>query len=324
MEMADRSGSVGNYRYGFQGQEKDDEIKGEGNSINYKFRMHDPRLGRFFAVDPLAVISSGDSPYMFAGNSPIFMVDVEGLYKYPVTVNYNGHTYLLEFNSRNTQKVKIKLVGEGRERWQSIEYKTRNPLRLKKGLASIGLLKSYTANTIAEGGDVNIMYESFWWSSAGFRVDALKVINAALDEDNGVSLNIIGGHRISGNHPDNRGNNDRAFKIEHFIFIHGCTAIILPILKTYHDSPWFSDEFQNAFNTMRAKTVQNAFFKDVDNVNAISRQDFRGGTAGSVTLPKYNQDPIGVTLSFEFKKPKLTKTPKKSPPVQKSKNPRFL
>jgi RHS repeat-associated protein len=45
---------IGDYRYGFKGQEKDDEVKGEGNSINYKYRMHDPRIGRFFAIDPLA------------------------------------------------------------------------------------------------------------------------------------------------------------------------------------------------------------------------------------------------------------------------------
>lgn len=51
--MLDRHMSdVNGYSYGFQGQEKDDEVKGEDNSINYKFRMHDPRLGRFFAVDP--------------------------------------------------------------------------------------------------------------------------------------------------------------------------------------------------------------------------------------------------------------------------------
>ena len=51
--MPNRHQSSDKYRYGFQGQEKDDELKGEGNSINYKFRMHDPRVGRFFAVDPL-------------------------------------------------------------------------------------------------------------------------------------------------------------------------------------------------------------------------------------------------------------------------------
>ena len=52
MQMPGRNGNTGDYRYGFQGQEKDDEIKGEGNSVNYKYRMHDPRIGRFFAVDP--------------------------------------------------------------------------------------------------------------------------------------------------------------------------------------------------------------------------------------------------------------------------------
>jgi hypothetical protein len=30
----------GEYRYGFQNQEKDDEVKGAGNSVNYKYRMH--------------------------------------------------------------------------------------------------------------------------------------------------------------------------------------------------------------------------------------------------------------------------------------------
>ena len=52
--MPGRSFSEGEYRFVFQGQEKDDEVKGEGNSINYKYRMHDARIGRFFAVDPLA------------------------------------------------------------------------------------------------------------------------------------------------------------------------------------------------------------------------------------------------------------------------------
>jgi RHS repeat-associated protein len=69
----------GNYRYSFQGQESDSEVKGEGNSVNYKYRMHDPRLGRFFAVDPLANKYPELTPYQFASNSPIFMVEFEGL-----------------------------------------------------------------------------------------------------------------------------------------------------------------------------------------------------------------------------------------------------
>jgi len=67
------------YWYGFQGQEMDDEIKGEGNSVNYKYRMHDPRIGRFFAVDPLAPKYPHNSPYAFSENVVIHMVELEGL-----------------------------------------------------------------------------------------------------------------------------------------------------------------------------------------------------------------------------------------------------
>ncbi len=68
-----------NYRYGFQGQEVDNEIKGDGNSVSYKYRMHDPRLGRFFAVDPLAWKYPHYTPYSFSGNKVINHVELEGL-----------------------------------------------------------------------------------------------------------------------------------------------------------------------------------------------------------------------------------------------------
>ena len=70
-----------NYRYNFQGQETDDEVKGKGNSVNYKYRMHDPRLGRFFAVDPLSADYPHNSPYAFSENVVINAVELEGLEK---------------------------------------------------------------------------------------------------------------------------------------------------------------------------------------------------------------------------------------------------
>src|SRR5690606_35641822 len=79
MEMPGRNGSAADYRYSFQGQEKDDEIKGDGNSLNYKYRMHDPRIGRFFAVDPLARKYPYWSPYAFSGNRVIDARELEGL-----------------------------------------------------------------------------------------------------------------------------------------------------------------------------------------------------------------------------------------------------
>jgi RHS repeat-associated protein len=79
MLIPNRYGNSPAYRYGFQGQEKDDEIKGEGNSLNYTFRMHDPRVGRFFAVDPLTSKYPHYSPYQFSGNRLIDAIELEGL-----------------------------------------------------------------------------------------------------------------------------------------------------------------------------------------------------------------------------------------------------
>jgi RHS repeat-associated protein len=49
-----RNYSSGSYRFGFQGQEKDDEVHGStGTSINYEYRTYDPRIARFMSIDPL-------------------------------------------------------------------------------------------------------------------------------------------------------------------------------------------------------------------------------------------------------------------------------
>lgn len=79
------------YRYGFQGQEMDDEVKGEGKSVNYKYRMHDPRVGRFFAVDPLSGRFPHNSPYAFSENRVIDGLELEGL-EVIVTHLYNRET----------------------------------------------------------------------------------------------------------------------------------------------------------------------------------------------------------------------------------------
>ncbi|KEZ91963.1 hypothetical protein IL45_14795 [Nonlabens ulvanivorans] len=93
MLLNNRHGAVDSdaYRYGFQGQERDDEVKGEGNIYNYTFRMHDPRLGRFFAVDPLTRSYPHYTPYSFSGNKLIHMRELEGLEETTTTFTYNQH-----------------------------------------------------------------------------------------------------------------------------------------------------------------------------------------------------------------------------------------
>lgn len=66
-------------RFAFNGQEKDDELLGEGNAYAFEYRIHDARIGRFFSVDPLAPKYPMYTPYSFAANQPIHAGDLEGL-----------------------------------------------------------------------------------------------------------------------------------------------------------------------------------------------------------------------------------------------------
>ncbi|MEZ4980031.1 MAG: RHS repeat-associated core domain-containing protein [Saprospiraceae bacterium] len=79
LEMEGRTADFENYRYGFQGQEKDDEIKGSGNSYDFNFRIYDPRLGRFLSTAPLSPDYPWNSPYAFSENRLIDAIELEGL-----------------------------------------------------------------------------------------------------------------------------------------------------------------------------------------------------------------------------------------------------
>jgi RHS repeat-associated protein len=70
---------LGGYRYGFNGKEQDNEVKGVANQIDYGNRIYDPRVGRFLSTDPLQKQYVWLSPYQFGSNSPIANVDLDGL-----------------------------------------------------------------------------------------------------------------------------------------------------------------------------------------------------------------------------------------------------
>ncbi len=64
------------FRYGYQGSEKDNEVKGEGNSYTTFYRQLDPRLGRWLSIDP--VLQPWQSPYCSMDNNPIIYNDILG------------------------------------------------------------------------------------------------------------------------------------------------------------------------------------------------------------------------------------------------------
>lgn len=64
------------YRYGFNGQEKDDEVAGEGNSYTAEYWQYDPRLGKRWNIDPITF--PWQSSYAAFNNNPIFFLDPTG------------------------------------------------------------------------------------------------------------------------------------------------------------------------------------------------------------------------------------------------------
>jgi len=66
------------YRFGFNGKMNDNDVKGLGNEQDYGMRIYDPRIGKFFSIDPLQAKYPWYTPYQFAGNNPIKFVDLDG------------------------------------------------------------------------------------------------------------------------------------------------------------------------------------------------------------------------------------------------------
>jgi hypothetical protein len=70
-----RTHSTG-YRYGFNGQEKDNEVYGDGKSYTAEYWQYDGRLGRRWNVDP--VIKPSLSSFSTFANNPIKFRDILG------------------------------------------------------------------------------------------------------------------------------------------------------------------------------------------------------------------------------------------------------
>jgi RHS repeat-associated protein len=112
MVMPGRSfvSSGGDYRFGFNGMEKDGEAwsGNASNQLDFGARIYDSRLGRFLSLDPLSKKFPSESNYNFAGNSPIVMVDKDGMEKtlYIYVTNLSGVT--IKYTLVNEKEIKLK------------------------------------------------------------------------------------------------------------------------------------------------------------------------------------------------------------------------
>ncbi|WP_312847245.1 RHS repeat-associated core domain-containing protein [Chitinophaga polysaccharea] len=112
MQMEGRKWGLGGvYRYGFNGKENDNEIKGEGNQQDYGMRIYDPRIGKFLSVDPLTKDYPWNSTYAFAENDVIRNIDLVGAEKLPYVQRFsyqqNGWDVLAAVNNAGVDFLNI-------------------------------------------------------------------------------------------------------------------------------------------------------------------------------------------------------------------------
>ncbi len=126
--MQTRSWSSGAYRFGFNGKEKDDEIKGDGNFCDYGMRNYDTRIGRPFCVDMLASKYPELSPFQFFTNNPILNIDLDGL----EGLQYLEITKLKDGTTLTKRVVEIDIYVATSEKKKSTHYKSAEIPLLKQ------------------------------------------------------------------------------------------------------------------------------------------------------------------------------------------------
>ena len=72
------NGTENNYKT-YQGQERTEDLG--LNVLEFKWRIHDPAIARFWQIDPLSESFVYNSTYAFSENSPIGFFELEGLEK---------------------------------------------------------------------------------------------------------------------------------------------------------------------------------------------------------------------------------------------------
>jgi len=167
------------YRYGFNGQMKDNEYAGLGNHVDFGERGLDTRTGRWPTPDKLAQKYPGVSPYAFALNSPIQAKDPDGR----VVIFVNGQ-------HGNT----------GLRYWAQFDTKVMNWIGDHNSRYYDGALGGWS-NTATSTGNNNLSAENRFM--AGYKqgmADARDIINHLQRDDEGnitESVKIIS-HSMGG------------------------------------------------------------------------------------------------------------------------------
>jgi RHS repeat-associated protein len=144
--MKERTFMASEYRFGFNGQEQDGELM--DGAVSFKYRVHDPRIGRFLSVDPLAPEYPWNSSYAFAENRVIDGIDLEGLEKYIIT--FRTFIPTPEIENPNPFGTSDNFKGDDRKYYSvdATDYRTEQKVSIDFEKGKVRVLNNKASSTI--------------------------------------------------------------------------------------------------------------------------------------------------------------------------------
>jgi RHS repeat-associated protein len=171
MLMPGRNYNSGQYRFGFNGKEMDNDLGSKtGTVYDYGFRIYDARIARFLSVDPLFQSYPWYTPYQFAGNTPVWAIDIDGLE--PMVFNSQGFFKYKEKIGENVINVETK---EGLKRLTELNVSSKEQRQIMANIIGY-YAKEIGIEFQSKGSNVN----------KGKGIVGLKA-NPTEDEDNSES-----------------------------------------------------------------------------------------------------------------------------------------
>jgi uncharacterized protein RhaS with RHS repeats len=233
-------------------------------------RIYNPSLGRFLSTDPVGMAFPWWTPYQFAGNMPIWAIDMDGLqpmvrrgdYFY-TTTKIGNKSFKVRLNINNQQQIEIRRGFS----YRSFEFTSQSSKRI-----TLFLLKPGRADEFA-----TYSKDYKYFSATTFNgIHAYDIVNQVLIDNPELQLMIIGNDAVKTTYVFS--DNDK---------------------RPIGDDEAVNKANQDEFDLARAKRVQDEFFS-ANNIQAVARRNFDDKKYPTINVAEVGKDPMGVTMFFDF------------------------